>query len=262
MRQTKITHYLENLYPANLASNFDFGKIGLQFGSKEKDIKKVMIALDGTTDVIDEAVKNKVDLLITHHPFMFNPLLNLDYDSPFGKKLAKVIENKLNIYSMHTNFDTAIGGMNDVLANNLGLINIHPHKDEVDSSCFIRIGNTEQVTLGEFAKIVMVNLNEPTCKIIGDKDKIISKVGIVGGSGASELMLAIRHKCDCLVTGEIKHNQMLDAIEYDIALIEVSHSVERLFKETLKNNLKENFPELEVILSENDNIPYNVIINE
>ncbi len=262
MKQTKITHYLETKYPVSLASSFDLGKIGLQFGSKEKEIKKILIALDGTMEVIDEALDNNVDLLITHHPFMFNPLLNLDYDSPFGKKLIKVLENKLNIYSMHTNFDTSCGGMNDILASIIGLSNVHSHKEELDNSCFIRIGNVDTVILKDFANDVLEKLDEPSGRVVGALDKKISKVGIVGGAGASELMIAIRHKCDCLITGEVKHNQALDALDYDIAIIEVSHSVECLFKDYLKKELELEFPSVEIILSTKDTLPFKHIIKK
>ena len=74
MKVREIVDYLQNLYPFELASSFDHGKIGLQFGSLSKEVKKVMIALDGTSKVIDEAIQNNVDLLITHHPFLFNPI--------------------------------------------------------------------------------------------------------------------------------------------------------------------------------------------
>ena len=80
-----IVVYLQDLYPLFLASNFDTGKVGLQFGSQNKSVKKVMIALDGSTDVIEEALEKKVDLLITHHPFMFSSMLNMNYDNPLTK---------------------------------------------------------------------------------------------------------------------------------------------------------------------------------
>ena len=86
MKVKEIVDYLLNKYPLELASSFDMGKVGLQFGSMSKEVKKVMICLDGTSDVIDEAIENNVDLLICHHPFLFSPMLNLDYNSPIGKR--------------------------------------------------------------------------------------------------------------------------------------------------------------------------------
>ena len=82
---SNITNYLLEKYPINLASNFDLGKVGLQFGSMDHEVKKAMIALDGSTPVVEDAIAQGVDLLITHHPFMFNSLSNLNYDNPLTK---------------------------------------------------------------------------------------------------------------------------------------------------------------------------------
>ena len=125
MKVKEIVDFLLEKYPLELASSFDHGKVGLQFGSMSKEVKKVMICLDGTTDVIDEAINNNVDLLICHHPFLFSPILNLDYNSPLGRKMLKVFKSELNIFAMHTNFDTALNGMNDHLAEILELENVY-----------------------------------------------------------------------------------------------------------------------------------------
>ena len=249
MKQIEITKFLNSLYPEELASSFDIGKISLQFGSNNKEIKKVIIALDGTSDVVNQAIDNGCDLLITHHPFMFSPLLSLNYDSVLGQKMIKVLSNKLNIFSMHTNFDVGNNGMNDILANLLGLTNIHYIKDELDSSCLMRIGDINEMKLSELADIVFEKFNLSGLKIIGNKDKKIKTVGIVGGSGSSEFNNALRYKCDCFITGEIHHHIGLEALEQGICMIEVNHAVEALFKETLKKILNEKFPELEIILA-------------
>ena len=98
MKQKELTKFLQENYPESLASSFDLGKIGLQFGSEDKEISKVMITLDATNDVIDEALENKCDLIISHHPFMFNPMLSINYYSIYGKKILKVLDNRLNLY--------------------------------------------------------------------------------------------------------------------------------------------------------------------
>ena len=131
----------------------------MQFGSNNKEIKKVISALDGTSDVVNQAISNNCDLLITHHPFMFAPLLSLNYDSVFGQKLIKVLSNKLNVFSMHTNFDVGNNGMNDILANKLELTDIHYIKDELDSSCLMRIGNINEMKLSDLADKVIDKFN-------------------------------------------------------------------------------------------------------
>lgn len=256
MKVREIVDYLQNLYPASLASSFDYGKIGLQFGALSKEVKKVMIALDGTSKVINEAIENNVDLLITHHPFLFNPIINMDYNSPLGKKMLKVFKNELCIFSMHTNFDCALNGMNDHLASILGLKNVYCIPEEPTADSVMRIGEIDKMPLVEFAYLVKETFKEDGIRVVGDLDKQIKKVGIIGGSGGSYVLTAKRLDCDCLITGEIKHNNAIDAIEHNIALIEVSHSVEAFFKEYVKELLSKQFKDVEFILSKEDINPF------
>lgn len=251
-----ITSYLLTEYPISLASSFDLGKIGLQFGSMNKEVKKVMIALDGTTDVILEAISNNVDLLITHHPFMFNSMLNMNYDNPLQKRIKLVIQNELNVFAMHTNFDVAINGMNEILANKLSLSNIRSDQEEIDNNAFLRYGEIEETNLENFIEHVKKSLNVDYVKVVGDLNSKVSKVGIIGGSGAFELYKASFRNCDTFITGEIKHNQALDALDLGINLIEVNHGVERIFKEYIKNKLETVFSEVEFVLSVKDIEPF------
>ena len=246
-----IVVYLQDLYPLFLASNFDTGKVGLQFGSHNKSVKKVMIALDGSTDVIEEALEKKVDLLITHHPFMFSSIINMNYDNPLTKRIKLVIQNELNVFSMHTNFDVSIGGMNDILLN---ILEAEPIQEVVEAKNddFLRIGKVNPIKFDDFIEHVKTKFKVSHVRVVGKLDKTVKTIGIVGGSGGSELYKAKILGCDVLVTGEIKHNQALDAKDLGIQLIEVSHAVERLFKETVKEKLEKEFSEVEFILSEKD----------
>lgn len=254
-----IVNYLTKRFPLTDASNFDVGKVGLQFGSKNAEVKKVMIALDGTSEVVSEALKEGATMLITHHPFLFNPLLNLDYDSVLGKKMLNVFENHLNIFSMHTNFDVGIGGMNDLIATKLGLMDIQelPHLHQSES--FVRLGRVEGVTLKEFALKVKEVLHEDGIRIVGPVDKLIHKVGLCAGGGALYFYDAQRAGCDCFITGEVRHNNAIDATENGCCIIEVSHSVESNFKEYILHDLQNEFQEVEFILSKKDLNPFHVL---
>lgn len=252
----QIVDFLLRKYPLDLASSFDVGKVGLQFGSLSKKVKKVMIALDGTSAVVDEAIENNVDLLITHHPFLFSPILNLDYNSPLGKKMLKVFKHELNLFSMHTNFDCALDGMNDLLATILGFDNVYAVPEVPTADSFMRIGTIDELSLAEFAYLVKETLNEETVRVVGDLDSKIKKVAVLGGSGGSYCVAAKKLGCDCIITGEVKQNNAIDAIEYGMNIVEVSHSVEALFKEYIKKMLEEAFPEVDFILSTADINPF------
>lgn len=251
-----IVKFLLNKYPLNLASNFDNGKVGLQFGSKNRIVKNVLIALDTTKDVVIEAIANKVDLIISHHPFMFNPILNMDYDNPLMTKIKLVIQNELNVFAMHTNFDVASFGMNEILCNKLGLTNIKSDQTEIDNNAFLRYGDIDEISLKELVELVKLKFGEKHIRVVGNLDKSIRRVGIIGGSGSFELYKAKNVGCDCFITGEIKHDKALDAKDLGLALIEVSHSVERLYREYVYNSLVEAFPDVNFILSTKDIDPF------
>ena len=115
-----IIQVVERLAPKSLAMEWD--KVGLQVGSLQQPVKKVMIALDVTEEVVDEAISLGVNLIIAHHPVIFRPLKHLRTDLPAGKLLAKLLAHDIAVYSTHTNLDVADGGLNDWLAEDLELV--------------------------------------------------------------------------------------------------------------------------------------------
>lgn len=253
----RIIDFLEKNYPSDICESFDKGKIGLQFGTKNKKIKKIMIALDGTLNVVNQAVREKVDLLLLHHPFMFNPLLSLDYDSPFGVKLKKILDNNINIFAMHTNFDVSANGMNDRLAEIICLNKIKNPLGEYSNQSLIRVGEIDELTLAEYAYYIKEKLQEPSIRLIGKLDKKIRKVSIIGGSGAYYIDQACRIS-DVLITGEVKHNQAIDVLEKGFAVIEVSHFIEHFFKFTLQKEMQKEFPDIEILIADEEN-PFNTL---
>ncbi|WP_319369897.1 Nif3-like dinuclear metal center hexameric protein [uncultured Ilyobacter sp.] len=118
MRLSEITKKLEKTFPRDMAESWD--NVGLLVGERNKDIKKIQISLDATEGVIEEAVKNKVDLIITHHPLIFSPLKAVNDSTMLGKKIIKLIKNDIALYSMHTNIDSAENGLNRYIAELIG----------------------------------------------------------------------------------------------------------------------------------------------
>ena len=114
-----IMKIVEEIAPLSLAENWD--NPGLQAGQKDWPVKKVLIALDPLDSVVEYACSIDVDLLITHHPLIFRPISSIDFSTPSGKIIKASMENRLAIYSAHTNFDSSTEGLNDILANKIGL---------------------------------------------------------------------------------------------------------------------------------------------
>ena len=159
---------------------------------------------------------------------------------------------------MHTNFDVAEGGMNEILAERLGLKNIRFVGDTLNNESFIRTGEVDEISLSDFLEVVKEKLKVDGLRYTGSLNKKIHKVGILAGSGGFELYLASRLHCDAFITGEVKHNQALDAVDLNLSLIEVSHAVERLYKEKVKAELEKEFPNVTFILANNDTDPLKI----
>ncbi|MWV45268.1 Nif3-like dinuclear metal center hexameric protein [Paenibacillus sp. HJL G12] len=116
-----VIQYMELLAPKHLAYPDDKDRIGLQLGSLQKEIRTVLVALDVNDEVVDEAITAGADLIIAHHAIIFRPLKTINTDSPAGKVYEKLIKNDIAVYIAHTNLDIAEGGMNDWMAEALGI---------------------------------------------------------------------------------------------------------------------------------------------
>ncbi|SNX54931.1 Nif3-like dinuclear metal center hexameric protein [Thermoanaerobacterium sp. RBIITD] len=116
-----IAGMIDKLAPHKYAEDWD--NVGLLIGNPQKDVSTVMVALDATYEVIKEAISKKVDMIVTHHPIIFKPVKNIRDDNPTGKIISLLMKNDIPVYSAHTNFDIAKGGMNDILCNVLGIYN-------------------------------------------------------------------------------------------------------------------------------------------
>lgn len=121
MKLSEIISKLEKRYPLYNKESWD--NVGLLVGRKNKEVKKIQISLDVTSKVIEEAIKNNVDLIISHHPIIFSSLKEINDGTILGKKLMDLIENKIAVYSLHTNLDSTIFGLNDLVGEKLGLKN-------------------------------------------------------------------------------------------------------------------------------------------
>ncbi|WP_067727392.1 Nif3-like dinuclear metal center hexameric protein [Oceanobacillus damuensis] len=119
LNNSDIFGIMENWAPQSMA--YDWDNVGLQLGSYSKSVKKIMITLDVTESVVDEAIEQGADLIIAHHPLLFKPVKQINIDTAQGKIIQKLITNEITVYASHTNLDAADGGVNDMLSELLGL---------------------------------------------------------------------------------------------------------------------------------------------
>ena len=245
MKISDVVNYLNQRFPLTDASDFD-KCIGLTIGSPNYEVTGIILALDLTKEVIKEAKLNNCNLIISHHPFLFYPINKVLYNDYKGEIIKLMIENDLSLYSMHTNLDVGDGGVNDVLASMLGIEDVKIVNGEVGKENFLRYGKIKETTLGNLVNNVKQIFNLSGVRVLGNLNKKIKTIGIVGGSGAhdDDIMIAKSCGCDCYITGEVHLNNSQYAEYLNISLIEVNHGIEKYVFISLIEELKKNFLEL------------------
>lgn len=255
---------MEEIAPLHMCDSWD--NCGLLLGDENQKVNKIFIALDATLSVIDEAIKCKADLLVTHHPLMLHGIKKINANTVEGQKIIKLIQNNISFYAAHTNLDKSYEGLNDYLSKKLGLLNIrriynnlnNENKGEVD---YLRIGEAvESISLEQFANKVKNILNIDYIHVVGEKEMLIKKVGVITGSGMSEVDKAIKEGVDVLITGDIKYHNALYAKEMGIALIDATHfGTENIVVELLADKLRERFCNIKIITDINSRNPIQII---
>ena len=255
MRLKKIIKNLEDKFPIELAEEWD--NVGLLIGNAEKDIKSIILCLDITKEIVEKAVAYKVDLIISHHPFIFSPIKKITTDEVNGDKILKLVQNDIAVYSMHTNIDSGIDGLNDFIIKKIGQegkvfavsnnSSIELRKlvtsDLIDTKNKIinplRIQKLKNfITIEELCKIIKEKLCIPNVRVVGDTVKLVKSYAICTGSGMS-FSGNVKKKADVFITGDLKYHESLDASELNQTIIDLGHyESEYLFVELLEENLK------------------------
>lgn len=237
-----IDKLLTEISPKELSESWD--NDGVMICSRPyKAVKKALVALDATADAIEYAAKNKFDLIVTHHPFIFKKLSRItgfEY-----KNLETLIKNDVSVLSYHTRLDSAEGGVNDVLAETLGLSDIRGFGGDRDD--FGRIGILQKEMTGqEFALYLKEKLGCDVRCAFND-GKMIKTVAVLGGSGKDFVYEAMMTGADAYVTSEIPHNLFIDAKVRDFALYDCGHYyTENPVCERIKKLICDKFSDVEV----------------
>lgn len=249
-----ILTYLETLAPTSMKMDWD--NVGLLCGSKSKEVTKILVALDPFESVCSEAVQMGADLLITHHPLIFQPVKAITDETAVGRAILRLICSGISAINAHTNLDCVPGGVNDVLAQKLELQDIQviaPSGVDEEGRPWglLRQGAVQTQPLEQFLCRVKEALGCQGLKYV-DGGKPVSKVAVGGGACAGELRYAVNAGCDTFVTSDVKYNQFWDAKELGLNLIDAGHfHTENPVCPVLAQKLQAAFPEVTVVLSEN-----------
>ncbi|AXI09475.1 Nif3-like dinuclear metal center hexameric protein [Oceanobacillus zhaokaii] len=366
-KNNDIFHVIENWAPKHLAYEWD--NVGLQIGSYNKTVKKVMITLDVLESVVDEAIEKNIDLIIAHHPLLFNPVKRINLDTPQGRIIHKLLTNQITVYAAHTNLDAANGGVNDMLCDLLGIasreiltevssqklykiavyvptthvdqvrsamsengaghignyshctfqtngqgtfkplegaapyigaenelefvdeikietivkeeritkvingiIGAHPYeevaydifplKNQGETFGIGRIGTlSATMKLRDLCEHVKSTLDVPNMRVIGDLDKRVRKIAILGGSGEKYIHLARQKGADVYITGDMSFHVAQDAWQMGLPVIDAGHNIEKVMKQATKLFLEKELNKdwIEIITSETSTEPFQFI---
>jgi len=351
-----IQSILEKNFPVDIKETWD--NVGLLVGDKDIVVEKIQISLDLTDRVLENAIKNKVNLIITHHPLIFKPLYKINNETKIGQKILKLIKNGIALYSLHTNLDSASNGLNEYIAKKIGGENliilspieeklykikifipedvfdkvknavlkynsfgsekyektyysgevdeffsakeiakpfadtgnrlktleiisyakdigrivsemkkVHPYeepgyeilelKNTIDKNGIGRYFKLDQKTkISDFIETVKKRLNLKTVRAVYDEDKLISKVGVVNGSGSSFIKTANSKGIELFITGDIKYHEALEALENNMVLLDIGHyESEIIFSDIILEVLKSQNKEI-IVFNENPVFKY------
>lgn len=247
-----ILHYIETLAPRSMKESWD--NVGLNCGHLDRQVTKILVALDPFAHVCREAKDFGAQLLVTHHVLIFQPGFLTDTDEQ-GRNALFLIENGIAHINAHTNLDVAPGGVNDCLAAKLGLSGVRViHPSGVDEAGrewgLLRCGYTEEQSLASFLTFVKEALGCEGLRYV-DGGKPVRKVAVGGGSCGSEMLEAVDAGCDTFVTSDIKYNQFWDAKDLGLNLIDAGHFyTENPVVFYLAAKIQAAFPEIAVKISE------------
>lgn len=247
-----ILQFVETLAPRSMKMDWD--NVGLNVGHRDKEVKKILVALDPFAHVCQEAKDFGADLLVTHHVLIFRPGFVTDATAQ-GRNTLFLIENGIAHINAHTNLDLAPGGVNDCLAAALGLENpevINPMGIDEKGRPWglLRSGDVPEQTLEQFLGHVKESLSCPGLRFV-DAGKGVRKVAVGGGSCCDEMQEAVDTGCDTLVTGDAKYNDFWDAFDLGLNLIDAGHFyTENPVTAYLAAQIAAAFPEITVKISE------------
>ena len=248
-----ILKYVETLAPR--AMKMDWDNVGLLCGSRSTPVTKVLVALDPFEHVCREAAEWGAEVIVTHHPIIFKPLPNITDETSIGRGLRTLIKHDISAVNAHTNLDQAPGGVNDVLAKKLALVNVqvmNPCGTDANGEPWglLRMGEVPEQPLGEFLKRVKTLLRCEGLRYV-DGGKPVQKVAVGGGACGDGLMDALRSGCDTFVTSDVKYNQFWDAHDLGLNLIDAGHfHTENPVVAVLAEKIAAAFPDVEVKISE------------
>lgn len=243
----EILDYLYTVAPAQYKMDWD--NIGLMCGHSDREVTKIMVALDASPAVAEEAKAHGCELVVVHHPLVFVTTPSVADTTLTGKRLLSYLENGIAVISMHTNLDCAPGGVNDILAQKLGLRNVQV-LESGEMEHLVRYGEVEVQSLAQFVPFVKQQLGCEGLRYV-DGGKQVHHVAVGGGACGEYAQQLSALGCDTFVTADVGYHRFADAQEMGISLIDAGHfETENAVCAYLAAKLRAAFPKIGVFESE------------
>ena len=250
----QVYEAMQHIAPLELAEHWDNPGLLVDCGGP---VHRVLVALDITPEVVAEAASRQCEVIVSHHPVIFDPLKKIGpQDVAF-----RLVQAGISAVCMHTNLDAAEGGVNEVLAGIFGMKDM-----EVFAEGCGRVGEIEPISVPELARKAQKELaarcnapeNGPAVQVkFADAGKPVKRLAVISGAGGSLFADAIAMGADCLLTGEANHHHAIDAKRLGLSLIAAGHyATEFPVTAAVAEKLRTAFPELEVLVSEDARDPY------
>ena len=240
MKTREIIKIIEKKFPRENAEDWD--NIGLLIGDYDKEVQKIQFSIDATLEVIDNAIKEKVDMIITHHPIIFKAIKEINEQTVLGKKIRALIKNDINVYSIHTNLDSTIDGLNDYVLKKLEIEESKILDLDKEKNCGLgRVFKLKTpISLSKYSDFIKEKLDISNLRVItNDLDTDIKKVVLINGSAMSYWRKAKKENIDLFITGDVSYHDALDAKEAGLSVIDFGHyESENFFSDILVKELK------------------------
>ncbi|TLG76788.1 Nif3-like dinuclear metal center hexameric protein [Culicoidibacter larvae] len=237
MKLQNVIDVLEALYPSYLRVDND--PVGLQVGSRQQAVTKILVSMDVDMDVVHEAVAIGADCIISYHALLYAGIHSVDFEDHKGAVVAELIRQGIAVYSLHSRLDTAADGLGQWLAESIGLQNTRVFLPTINEQFgFGRVGElAAAMSVADVTALVKDVFNVKCVRFIGDNEAMIKRVAIVGGSGEEFYPEAVAAEVDLYITGDITFHTAQDAKNSGLNMLDIGHYAEHIVSEKLQQIL-------------------------
>ena len=244
-----VVRVIEEFAPLSIQEGWD--NSGLCIGSPDAPVKSVLLGLDCTPELVDEAITCGADMIVTHHPLIFSGLKKISPEDQVGEAVIKAIKADISIYAAHTSADKVIAGVSGAMAARLGLQNVTILEEDGDGTGLGVVGDLPQpLSADEAVSLVKDRFGLKAMKASRPVDGMISRVAMCGGSGGSLIKAAVRSGAQLYISGDISYHNFFTSEGFMI--MDIGHYESEIeIVDILFSLLRKNFPTFAVRITQN-----------